>query len=72
MRSRKNENLQAAVGLYFAYHNLCRVHASLRITPAVQAGITDHMGRWRNWFPSRVSDQPSNNVVASDVRGMEL
>ena len=27
----------------FAYHNFCRVHSSLRVTPAMEAGITDHV-----------------------------
>jgi IS1 family transposase len=41
--SRKLRNLKAAVALYFAHYNLCRVHGSLRVTPAMQAGITDHV-----------------------------
>jgi IS1 family transposase len=41
--SRKLENLQAAVNLHFAYYNFCRVHASLRVTPAMEAGLTDHV-----------------------------
>lgn len=41
--SKKWENLQAAVALHFAYYNFCRVHQSLRVTPAMEAGITDHI-----------------------------
>lgn len=41
--SRKLENLRAAVSLWFAYYNFCRVHGSLRITPAMAAGISDHI-----------------------------
>jgi transposase-like protein/IS1 family transposase len=41
--SRKLENLRAAVNLHFAYYNFCRVHASLRVTPAMEAGLTDHI-----------------------------
>jgi hypothetical protein len=40
--SKKLANLKAAVALHFAYHNFCRVHKSLRITPAMEAGLTDH------------------------------
>jgi hypothetical protein len=36
-------NLKMAVALHFAYYNFCRVHKSLRITPAMQAGLTDHV-----------------------------
>jgi hypothetical protein len=41
--SKKLLNLQAAVALHFAYYNFCRVHSSLRVTPAMEAGITDHV-----------------------------
>jgi IS1 family transposase len=42
--SKKVENLAAAVSLHFAHYNLCRVHASLDgRTPAMAAGITDHV-----------------------------
>ncbi|HEX5760822.1 MAG TPA: IS1 family transposase [Thermoanaerobaculia bacterium] len=37
--SRKKANLRAAVALYFAYYNLCRMHSSIRMTPAMKAGI---------------------------------
>ena len=36
-------NLKAALALHFAYYNLCRIHGSLRITPAMAAGVTDHV-----------------------------
>lgn len=41
--SKKLENLKAAVALHFAHYNFVRVHGSLRITPAMAAGITDHV-----------------------------
>ena len=41
--SKKWENLCAAVALHFAHYNLCRVHSTLRITPAMAAGVTDHV-----------------------------
>ncbi len=41
--SKKLENLKHAVALHFAYYNFCRVHRSLRVTPAMEAGITDHV-----------------------------
>ena len=41
--SKKFENLQAALYLHFAYYNFCRTHKTLRITPAMAAGITDHI-----------------------------
>lgn len=41
--SRKIENHMAAVSLYFMYYNFGRVHQTLRVTPAMQAGVADHV-----------------------------
>jgi len=42
--SKKLEYFEAAVALNFAYYNLCRTHGSLKMTPAMAAGIE------RNWW----------------------
>jgi IS1 family transposase len=41
--SKKLDNHCAAISLYVAHYNLCRIHESLRTTPAVQLGITDRV-----------------------------
>ncbi len=41
--SKKFENHCAAISLYAAHYNFCRVHETLRITPAMQVGVTDHV-----------------------------
>jgi len=41
--SKKWENLQAAYSLWFAYYNYCRVHRTLRVTPAMESGLTGHV-----------------------------
>jgi hypothetical protein len=41
--SKKLANLQAAVALHFAFYNFCRVHTALRVTPAMESGLTDHI-----------------------------
>jgi hypothetical protein len=41
--SKKWENHAAAVMLWYACYNLCRIHKSLRLTPAMEAGIADHV-----------------------------
>jgi IS1 family transposase len=41
--SKKLENHEAAVALYVAWYNLCRVHETLSTTPAMAIGITDHV-----------------------------
>jgi hypothetical protein len=38
--SKKVENHTAAIGLFHAHYNLCRIHKSLRVTPAMAAGVT--------------------------------
>jgi transposase-like protein/IS1 family transposase len=40
--SKKWHNLKAAYAVWFAFYNFCRVHKTLRVTPAMQAGIADH------------------------------
>jgi len=35
--------LQAAVALHFAHYNLVRLHKTLRVTPAMAAGVSDRM-----------------------------
>jgi len=37
--SKKLENMRAALAVHFCWYNFCRVHQSLRVTPAMQAGI---------------------------------
>jgi transposase-like protein/IS1 family transposase len=39
--SKKWENLRAALALHFAYYNFCRIHKSIRCTPAMEAGIAN-------------------------------
>lgn len=41
--SKKVENHANAVALHFAYYNFVRIHKTLRMTPAMAAGVTDHL-----------------------------
>jgi IS1 family transposase len=41
--SKKIENHSYAVALHFMHYNFCRVHQTLRVTPAMEAGIADHV-----------------------------
>jgi IS1 family transposase/transposase-like protein len=41
--SKKRESFDAAVALHFAYYNFCRIHKTIRMTPAMAAGISDHI-----------------------------
>jgi hypothetical protein len=42
--SKKIENHMASIALHFAYYRICRVHQTLRVTPRMEAGLTD--GVW--------------------------
>ena len=41
--SKKIENLEHAVALHFMHYNFARIHQSLRVTPAMEAGVSDHV-----------------------------
>ena len=41
--SKKVENHAHAVALHYMFYNFGRIHKSLRVTPAMQAGVSDHV-----------------------------
>jgi len=41
--SKKVENLSHALSLHFMYYNFCRIHNSIKTTPAMAAGVADHV-----------------------------
>ena len=41
--SKKLENHACAVSLHFMYYNFARVHQTLKMTPAMAAGVADHV-----------------------------
>jgi hypothetical protein len=41
--SKKLENHIAAISLHFMYYNFVRIHQTLRITPAMAAGVTERV-----------------------------
>ena len=41
--SKKVENHLRMVELYTMFYNFCRIHKTLRVTPAMEAGLTDHV-----------------------------
>ena len=55
--SKKWENLKAALTLYFWHYNFARVHESLRVTPAMEAGLTRHIWTWNDLLGWREAEQ---------------
>jgi IS1 family transposase len=41
--SKKADNHRHSVALHYMFYNFCRVHQTLRVTPAMEAGLTDHV-----------------------------
>jgi hypothetical protein len=41
--SKKLEQQENALALYFMFYNFARIHQTLRVTPAMEAGVTDHV-----------------------------
>jgi len=41
--SKKVDNHIAAIALHYMHYNFCRIHQTLRATPAMEAGIADHV-----------------------------
>ncbi len=41
--SKKIQNHEAAIALHYMHYNFCRIHSSLRVTPAMEAGVADHV-----------------------------
>lgn len=41
--SKKLDNHKAAVAFYAMWYNFARIHQTLRVTPAMEAGVSDHV-----------------------------
>ena len=41
--SKEIDNLAHAVALHFMHYNFCHIHQTLRSTPAIKAGVADHV-----------------------------
>lgn len=41
--SKKLENHEAAIALHYMHYNFCRIHSTLRVTPAMEAGLAGHV-----------------------------
>jgi IS1 family transposase len=54
--SKKVENHKAAVALHFMHYNFSRIHQTLRVTPAMEAGVSDHV--WSIEEIVRLLDRP--------------
>jgi len=49
------ESIKAALALHFAWYNFCRVHLTVRVTRAMEAGLADHI-----WSPGESLNEVSS------------
>jgi IS1 family transposase len=66
--SKKLDNHVAAVSLYVAHFNLCRVHETLRTTPAIAIGVADHVWSIGELLDVALATQPIDPVVTPPDR----
>ena len=52
-----------AIALYVTHYNFCRIHEAIRITPAMQLGITDHV-----WSVSEMLAAALDGVIQDKVK----
>lgn len=64
--SKKLENHVAAISLHFMYYNFVRIHQTLRITPAMAAGVTDRV--WELADIVKLLDEKSDKPNYEDVQ----
>ena len=60
------ENLAYARALHFMYYNFGRIHKTLRMTPAMEAGVTDHV--WSLEEIAALADWPKTGKSFSEIR----
>jgi hypothetical protein len=63
--SKKVDNHRHAVALYFMYYNFCRIHQTLRVTPAMEAGLSDHV--WMIEDLVSLMESPATNNASIKV-----
>ncbi len=55
--SKKLDNLKAMVDVFFVWYNFCRVHQTIRMTSAMEAGWTDHVWTVRGLLTAAQNDR---------------
>ena len=55
--SKKLENLKASVALHFYHYNFMRIHQALRVTPAMEAGVTNRIWNFENLLNYKTQSQ---------------
>ncbi|MGE0184099.1 MAG: transposase [Parvularculaceae bacterium] len=70
--SKKLRNHKAAFSLYVAHYNLCRVHETLRATPAMALGLTDHPWSIGELIETATAEIGPTEPTGKSVRGFRV
>src|SRR4030042_2703048 len=66
--SKKADNLKHAVSLHFMYYNFARVHKTLGVTPAMAAGISDHVWAIEEIILlKKFQNRPNSNYTTTQI-----
>ena len=69
--SKRLEYLSASVALHFMHYNFCRIHKTLRVTPAMEAGVTDRLWEIGDIVDMVEADAPKpNRPTTYEKRGL--
>ena len=64
--SKKYENHCYMLAIYFLYYNFGRIHQTLRVTPAMEAGLCDHV-----WTIEEICNLVAPKKAVYDTNGLE-
>jgi hypothetical protein len=68
--SKKIENHGGAVALHFMHYNFCKIHQTLRVTPAMEAGIADHVWSLEELIALLDSEKPSHSSKKEEANAV--
>jgi IS1 family transposase len=66
--SKKLANHEHALSLYFVHYNWVRIHKTLRVTPAMEVGLTDRLWSWEDFIA--LMDKAEENRLLAKRRAM--
>lgn len=65
--SKKFENHAHMVAIYTVWYNFIRIHKTLKVTPAMEAGIKDGLVTWETFWKS-LTNRPRNRAARRPIK----
>lgn len=66
--SKRLPHHKAAVALHMAFYNFCRPHEALRVTPAMEAGLTDHVWSIEELVAAALAETPTEPLKPKELK----